>query len=213
VGVFSRRKLAVSWSPTRARHRGHQNRIEGGEVRAGLHRLVDELGRLLIVAGEDALVEDDVLIEAGVVLDEDPDELEPLTVCENTTSHTVRGIARASPIGPHSHVQNATEISSAIDETPALLAKNKGSRTKAMIVSVTTKSPTMSSGVIQPSKTARLRRTGIEAATQAPAYGMKRSSAAKTPTSARTEAQHEEPDRDRDAEARVEGGLRQQVPG
>src|SRR5207245_9217567 len=96
----------------------------------------------------------------------------PLTVCEKTTSHTVSGIARASPIGPHSHVQNATEIRSAIDETPALLAKNKGSRTKAMIASVTTKSPTTSSGFIQPSKTARLTKQGIEVATQAPAYGM-----------------------------------------
>ena len=105
----------------------------------------------------------------------------PLTVCEKTTSHTVSGIARASPIGPHSHVQNATEIRSAIDETPALLAKNKGSRTKAMIVSATMKSPTMSRGSIQPSKTARLTKTGIAAATQAPAYGMKRSSAPKTP--------------------------------
>src|SRR5437879_13217346 len=105
----------------------------------------------------------------------------PLTVCEKTTSHTVSGIARASPIGPHSHVQNATEIRSAIDEPPALLAKYKGSRTNAMIAYITTKRPTTSSSFIQPSKTASLTKTAIEVAIQEPAYAMKRSSEPKTP--------------------------------
>ena len=50
-----------------------------------------------------------------------------------------------------------------------------------MIASVAAKSPTMSRGFTQPSKTARLTSTGTEAATQAPAYGMKRMSAPKTP--------------------------------
>ena len=50
----------------------------------------------------------------------------PLTVCENTTRHTVSGIARASPIGPQSHDQNATEIRRAIDDDARALGEEQG---------------------------------------------------------------------------------------
>jgi hypothetical protein len=36
----------------------------------------------------------------------------------------VRGVAISKPSGPHSHVQNATDTSSATCDTPAVLAYN-----------------------------------------------------------------------------------------
>ncbi len=100
---------------------------------------------------------------------------------ENTTRHTVSGIASASPIHPQSQAQNAAAIRRAIDETPALRAKNRGSRTNTMRASEPAKSPPMSNGFIQPSKTARLVAMGISAAVHAPTYGMNRSIVAKKP--------------------------------
>ena len=37
-----------------------------------------------------------------------------------TIRHTVNGVARSSPTGPQSHVQNTTATSSATCDTPAL---------------------------------------------------------------------------------------------
>src|SRR5437773_4216011 len=63
----------------------------------------------------------------------------PSMARENTTRHTVSGIASASPIHPQSQVQNAAAIRRAIDETPALRAKNRGSRTNTTRASETAK--------------------------------------------------------------------------
>ena len=37
-----------------------------------------------------------------------------------TTRHTVNGVARTSPTGPHIQVQNTAATMSAIDDTPVL---------------------------------------------------------------------------------------------
>ena len=92
----------------------------------------------------------------------------PSTVRAKTTRSTVKGVERTSPIGPHSQVQKAAPTRSASADTPALQLKSSGSSTKATVTSVTMKSPVMSSGLVQPSKTARLSMMGTSAATHAP---------------------------------------------
>src|SRR5687768_18057760 len=80
----------------------------------------------------------------------------------------------SSPSGPHSHVQNATDASSATWETPAALAYSTVSSTRFVNSSSTTNSPTTQSGSAQPSTAARLTRMGAPAPSTGPMYGMNR---------------------------------------
>src|SRR5687768_9065777 len=82
------------------------------------------------------------------------------------------------PSGPHSHVQNATDASSATGETPAAPAYNTVSSTRFVNSSSTTNRPTTYSGPAQPSAAARLTRIGAPAPSAGPTYGMNRRTAA-----------------------------------
>jgi hypothetical protein len=70
----------------------------------------------------------------------------------NTTKHTVSGVAKTSPTGPHSQVQNAAMTSTAISDTPALSPYKRGSKKKLIISSMARKEPTIIRDVIQPGK-------------------------------------------------------------
>ena len=59
-----------------------------------------------------------------------PTNSRPGTCLPSTTRHTVSGVAMSRPSGPQSHVQNATDTSSATCETPAAPAYSTVSSTR-----------------------------------------------------------------------------------
>src|SRR6186997_21207 len=104
-----------------------------------------------------------------------PTNVSPGTCLPSTTRHTVSGVAISRPSGPHSHVQNATEISSATCDTPAELAYNTVSSTRLVNTSSAANMPITVNGPVQPGSAARLTRIGAPAPTTGPKYGTKRS--------------------------------------
>src|SRR5687768_16756214 len=83
----------------------------------------------------------------------------------------------SSPSGPHSHVQNATDTSSATCDTPAAPAYSTVSSTRFVNSSSTTNMPITHSGPTQPSSAARLTRIGAPAPSTGPIYGTNRNAA------------------------------------
>ena len=82
--------------------------------------LLDDLRRLVLVAGEQPLVEADVAARAtGSSEMSAATNSRPGTYLPRTTRQTVSGVARSRPSGPQSQVQNATATSSPTCETPA----------------------------------------------------------------------------------------------
>ena len=90
------------------------------------------------------------------------------TYLATTTMHTVSGVARMRPIGPHSHVQNAIAMSSPTSDTPALRAYSRTSSTPPVKSSSTPNRPMTSSAGGQPGNTARHIATGRPAPIQMP---------------------------------------------
>jgi hypothetical protein len=109
------------------------------------------------------------LLEAGIVVDEDPDEFEaPDRVRENHEPHR-EGRGQASPMGPRGTPRTRPRSGAAIDDTPALRAKNKRLEHERDERLRDREEPDDHQGFVQPSKTARLTMTGTAAATHAPA--------------------------------------------
>src|SRR5262245_42251483 len=95
----------------------------------------------------------------------------PGTYRPSTTRHTVSGTESTRPAGPQSQLQNATDTSSAMSETPTVRRYTSGSRMRNIAGSSTTNSATTSNGFSQPLNTARLNAIGMSAAVQTPTYG------------------------------------------
>ena len=78
------------------------------------------------------------------------------------------GVARTSPIGPQSQVQNAIAARSATCDTPADCPYSSGSTIMFAISSQTAKSATAQSGTVQPGNAASAISTGMPAPRNGP---------------------------------------------
>src|SRR3954454_945904 len=111
-------------------------------------------------------------------------KLNPGTYFPMTTTHTVIGVERSNPTGPHSQVQNAAANSTASVVNPVLDPNSSGSSALAAMISIIRKPPITSSPARALSYTASDSSSGMLAATHTPMYGMNRSSATSSPNSA-----------------------------
>src|SRR5687767_10408869 len=105
------------------------------------------------------------------------------TYLPSTTRHTVSGLDKTRPIGPHKKPQNTAASTVATTETPMLMPYNQGSMMLLLTSSSTIKKPMTASGGHQLGNWTTLRAIGRMAATGAPMYGTYRSTAARKPQS------------------------------
>ena len=98
--------------------------------------------------------------------------------------HTVNGVAKSRPTGPHSHVQKVAATMTARELMPVEWLKTIGSMMFTKVSSTTASRPTVSSIGRQESNTASESSTGKAAAMGAPRNGTKRSMAMSRPHNA-----------------------------
>ena len=133
-----------------------------------LQVLLGELGRLVRVARQQALVELDVGASAGSSPSSTSKKPSWGTWRPSTTRQTVSGVDRSSPTGPHSVVQTTAATRTAIGESPVLEPYSHGSSTLLLNSSRLTNSAMVSSGGVHPGATANDRAMGNSAASTGP---------------------------------------------
>src|SRR5678810_38618 len=95
-----------------------------------------------------------------------------------TARHTVSGVDRNKPIGPHSQLQNTAATITANDDTPVLEPYSQGSTRLLLINSSVTNNPIVHAAMAQPGSTAIANPIGIIHAITGPTYGINRSNIA-----------------------------------
>src|SRR5262245_41488304 len=89
-----------------------------------------------------------------------------------TTSSTVSGVDSSSPTGPHSHVQNTADTSTATVDSPVLEPYSHGSTTLLLISSTTTNNAAVSTNWRKPGNAPIETISGNDAPIHGPMYGM-----------------------------------------
>jgi hypothetical protein len=102
--------------------RRDDDRVVHGAGRVGLQVLLEDLHRLVLIAGEEALIEPDLRLERRLVGDECRHELQAGDVLAEHGEADGERVAMIRPKGPQSQVQNATATSRPTCEKPAASA-------------------------------------------------------------------------------------------
>ena len=142
-----------------------------------------------------------------------PTNSSPGTCLPSTTRHTVSGVAMSRPSGPQSHVQNATDASSATCETPAAPAYSTVSSTRFVNSSSTTNNadhPERTGPALERRKADQDRRAGAEHGPDVRDESQRR--AERRPDQRVRHAEEVEPDAGGDAVDEIDQRLHQQLP-
>src|SRR5579859_2820679 len=103
------------------------------------------------------------------------------TYLPSTTRQTVNGVESSSPIGPHSHVQNTADTSTASADIPVDAPYQYGSTNWLTTSSRIANSTTVPMNTSLPENSANDNRSGTAAAIKIPMYGTNRNSATSRP--------------------------------